>query len=126
MTCETFCFRFTVVRSQNHNGVGAGIATLIVDANPADLEITTRKFKTIWSEQLQHSAASGLCDPSMYTNASLIASKLRPDIRCNEQYNSLIRILSERSRRLGLPLLSSRCNLKKTLGVGTRGVSLRL
>ena len=51
--------------------------------------------------------------------------ELRTDIRINEQYNSLIRTLCTRCRMIGLPLLSARVNLKKQLGVGTRGVTMK-
>jgi hypothetical protein len=61
----------------------------------------------------------------MYRHVFAIRTELRTDIRINEQYNSLIRTLFTRCRMIGLPLLSSRVNLKKQLGVGTRGVTMK-
>jgi hypothetical protein len=61
----------------------------------------------------------------MFSIAAMYRNNVRGDVRINEQYNSLIRQQSERCRRISLPLLSSRCNLKKFLNVGTRGASTR-
>ncbi len=47
------------------------------------------------------------------------------DIRCNESYNNLLKTLIDRAPRSGLPLISARARIKKALGVGARGVSLR-
>ena len=47
------------------------------------------------------------------------------DIRCNESYNNLLKHLVDSAPAIGLPLLSSRAQIKKALGLGVRGVSLR-
>ncbi len=47
------------------------------------------------------------------------------DIRGNESFNNLLKTLLERAPKTGLPLLSAWARIMKSLGLGTRGVSLR-
>jgi hypothetical protein len=49
----------------------------------------------------------------------------KADVRNNEGYNSLLGHLVDQAPAIGLPLLSARAQLKKALGIGVRGVSLR-
>eukprot|EP00959_Pyramimonas_sp_CCMP1952_P425406 8911150-Pyramimonas_sp.AAC.1 len=52
-------------------------------------------------------------------------TKVRGDTRTNEQCNSVVRVINLRARRIGLDLLSSRVVTKKSMNLGSRGVSCR-
>ena len=62
----------------------------------------------------------GTCGPALSFMAMHLRRNLKADTRANEQFNSLIRIVNERCRNIGLNTLDSRCAIKKELGIGTR------
>ena len=87
------------------------------------LDITSRKFVRICKSELEDTVTSGLAGERTYAMALLMRNNLLPDAQRNVQYNSLISTISKRCRHIGLPLLCARANMKKTLGVGTRGAA---
>jgi hypothetical protein len=98
---------------------------MLLDADDDDLEISARKVKVLCRADLEEARATGKTGTLVYSIAAFMRIRLRPDVRVNEQYNSLIRQINERCRNLSLGLMAARINLKKWLGVGTRGANLR-
>jgi len=96
---------------------------MIIDTADADLEVNAKKLKTLFRDDIVHASREGTCSLKLWTVCRAIASQLKGDTHLNEGYNSIIRTLSERSKNIGLPLLSARCNIKKALGVGSRNAS---
>ncbi len=47
------------------------------------------------------------------------------DVRCNESMNNLLKVLMDDAPNTGLPLLSARARIKKSMGIGYRNVSVR-
>jgi len=93
-------------------------------ATPAtDLELTTWKLINICRTDFQMGADTGITGPFLWACCQLIRTKVPPDSQPNEGYNSLLKVVAQRSRTIGLPLLSARANIKKGLGVGSRGSS---
>jgi len=72
---------------------------------------------------IETGADCGKVGMGLWITCQLIRTKLFPDTQASEGYNSIIKSLSSRARNIGLPLLSSRCNIKKALSVGGRGTS---
>ena len=70
-------------------------------------------------------AETGLADLAMWTAVRMLRRSARADVRVNEGHNSLIKAMANRCPRIGLPLLSARVNVKKELGLGSRGASKR-
>ena len=101
------------------------MALAIVAAAPETLEITAKKVRVVFKEDLEQAAANGTTGPALYGAIMMLKTQLKADTRSNEQFNSLIRILNERARTIHLDLLDARCRIKKALGGGTRGVNMR-
>ena len=104
---------------------GGGIAQIMLETQNANLEINARKLKVIAYDDLVEAAAHGTTGPFLYAACFAIRVKLKSDTRSNEQYNSLIRCITQRCRGISLQLLDARCNIKKAIGVGTRGASTK-
>eukprot|EP00959_Pyramimonas_sp_CCMP1952_P440427 9221126-Pyramimonas_sp.AAC.1 len=91
-----------------------------------DLEVNARKVRIAFREDLELAASQEkIIGTELFGICMLLRTKVRGDTRVNEQCNSIIRVLNERSRTIGLELLSARVNTKKALGLGTRGLSMR-
>ncbi|CAK0836755.1 unnamed protein product [Prorocentrum cordatum] len=103
----------------------SGMASRILEAAEGELEITTRKLRALCHHDLVQARDTGTCGTLLYSITMCMRCYSKADVRDNEQYNSLIRQMNMRCRNIGLPLMSSRINVKKWLGVGTRGASMR-
>ena len=106
-------------------GVVGGVAADILNRPLAELEITSRKLRYLFAEDLQLAAPAGTIGCNLFGVWMLLRTSIKSDTRSNEQYNSLIRVLNERARNVGLDTVSARANIKIQLGVGTRGVNLK-
>ena len=89
------------------------------------LESTARRLKALFRDEIDYTAKTGLCKPMMWSFSLALRYNIRSDVCINESHNSLIKGISARCRRIGLPLLSGRCNVKRELGTGTRGAVSR-
>lgn len=89
------------------------------------LEISTQKFKDICEEDFSEAARDGTCPMVLYAMCVMLRVKVKADVRCQEEYNSLVKSVTTRNKRINLPLLSARCNIKKALNIGRRGVKYR-
>ncbi len=86
-----------------------------------DLELATRKVRILCADDINEAAASGRCGGLLYCISQHIRQFLFPDTEMNEEYNSLIKIQVTRCPNIGLPLVSHRVSIKKTLGIGGGG-----
>jgi hypothetical protein len=102
-----------------------GIAKRILETDPNHLEVTTKKIRALCGEDLRRAAATGTTSHVLHGIITMMRVNLKSDTRANEQFNSLIRVINDRCRNIGLDTLDARCSIKKQLGVGTRGVNLR-
>ena len=102
------------------------IGNLIVSMPPQALELNTAKLLGIFGKKkFQHVAETGKCPEDLYAVGVALRKSQRADVMLNESHNSLIKSIATTCRRIGLPLLSARCNVKRELGVGSRGASQR-
>lgn len=97
----------------------AGIARELLDADPGDLDATSRKVRQRCMSELEIAAVSGCIDPSGCLRASLIlaATLIKLDIQELESINSMVKICVARSgnNSISLELLSSRIGIRKTI-----------
>ena len=89
------------------------------------LEANTLKVLRLCRADVEQAAACGRTGPLLHSIAASMSTAGKVDVRVNEGHNSLIRACCERARHIGLPLLSTRCNIKKELNIGTRGANSR-
>ena len=89
------------------------------------LEVTTRKVRNLFPEEIKYSQETGLCKIKLWVFILGLCRFLKAHIATNEGYNSLLKGLAVRCRNIGLPLLSARCNIKRSIGVGMRGSQTR-
>lgn len=83
------------------------------------------KLRRIMPGRLEHAAATGMCGPDLWAFVKGLCLFAKADIANNEGHTSLIKGQCQRTRNIGLPLLSARCNIKRELGIGTRGACTR-
>jgi hypothetical protein len=101
------------------------VAGLLLSTPDEDLDISSRKVKALCLLELVQARDLGTIGTICWSISAFMRVRMRPDVRVNEQYNSLVRMMNERCRHVSLGLLSARVNLKKMLGVGTRGASMK-
>lgn len=98
-------------------------------ASTADkcLELNARKLKKLFgTEVFRHMAETGTCpNPALFSWGFAFSKCQKSDIVLNESHNSLIKSIVSSCKRIGLPLLSARCNVKRELGVGSKGAIQR-
>lgn len=94
----------------------------IADTADERLEFNARKLKQLFGvDVFRAAAASGTCSVDLYCFGLALRKGQRSDVVLNEGQNSLLKAMTTNCRRIGLPLLSSRANIKRELGVGSRG-----
>ena len=79
----------------------------------------------LFGQDIRCAAESDTTGEGLFAVSMTLRTCIKSETKANEQFNSLIRVLNEQSRNIGLDLLSARACIKKALGVGTRGVSLK-
>jgi hypothetical protein len=97
----------------------------VIDTPYGKLEINSRKLKHIALGEFEQGAADGTVGPLLFSVISSWEAGSKADVRVNEGHNSLLKSTCDRNSNIGLPLLSSRVNCKKELGVGVRGASTK-
>ncbi len=81
--------------------------------------MATLKILVICYADFVRGADTGTIGAALFCICLHIENFLFSDTEANEEFNSLVRIQTERAPNIGLPLVSSRCSLKKALNVGS-------
>jgi hypothetical protein len=84
--------------------------------------LSSLKLLALFRTEFEHAAATSCLPPAskVFCIASALRTQLFGDVELLEGVNSLIRINNNRAPNIGLPLLNSRIQLKKALGLGHR------
>ena len=90
------------------------------DSDERVLDTATLKVMRLLGPEVREAAESGTCGVNLFCVGKMIKVYMKCDVRVNEGWNSLLKTICTRCRRIGLALLSARVNLKKFLGVGSR------
>ena len=85
------------------------------------LEISSAKVLVICWGDVEQAAAHGITGPLLFSISMALRSYLWQDVEENEGHNSRLKKISERAPHIGVILLAARANLKKALGLGSRG-----
>ena len=86
---------------------------------------TAMKLKAWCRGDLEQAALDGTTGQQLHTCVFLIRAHVHADTQENEGANSVIRVISDRCRNIGLPLLDARVRLRKALGLAQRGQRTR-
>jgi hypothetical protein len=90
-----------------------------------DVFATGSKIRTLFHDDLQVAKVHGTCGRHLYRFSLVLRIHLIMDTQSVEGINSLIRVNCTRCRRIGLPLLSARTQMKKALSLGTRNAATK-
>ena len=99
---------------------------MLAEAEESKLEINALKVLVLCRPEVEFAAATGRCRGRLYSIAMEIRVRLKVSVEVIEGYHNIIRVNTCRPPNMGLPLLSARCNIKKALGIGSKGSSKKL
>ena len=77
-----------------------------MDTPEDSLEITARKLKVLFRDEIQQAADDGTTGPNMYAVAECLCQFLLGHVQRNEGVNSAIKRWVEKCPNISLPLLS--------------------
>lgn len=87
-----------------------------------NLEITARKLKVLFRDEVQQAADDGTTGPNMFAVAECLRRFLLGHVQRNEGVNSAIKRWVEKCPNISLPLLSGRISVSVALGMmGRKG-----
>eukprot|EP00959_Pyramimonas_sp_CCMP1952_P327306 6852316-Pyramimonas_sp.AAC.1 len=101
---------------------GAGIATALLVLEADELEHSTFKVRDAYKADIEFAARTGFCTRELWTFIQVLRVHVYSDIQECEGVNSLTKHIADQCRGIKLPLLSARVQVKKALGLGTRGL----
>ena len=93
------------------------VARELLAAPGCELDVSTRKIRSFYGEDLRVAATSGYCGLRLWVSLKAAARVAKADVRENERINKMITLLSDRCPNSSLELMSSRVCLKHCLGV---------
>ena len=70
-------------------------------------------------DDIEEAASLGVCGLKLITISKVIRERMTSNTQEIEGVNSIIRLISERCRNVGLDLLDARVRVKKALGLGS-------
>ena len=106
-----------------------GVAAELVDQPSRELDITARKIKYIFNDELVAIRDSGGVEAqphNLHTLFRIVDAVIKTDVEANEGINSVLRRLTTRAPAIKLPLLSARVGLKHALGLAGGAQSSRM
>ena len=96
---------------------------LALNTDASNLDHTTLKLRCVFGSDFEEAARSGRTGKHLYGIALTLRMHLPCEVETNEGYNRLVKCIADRSPNIKLALLDARANIKKRLGVGSRGAS---
>ena len=100
------------------------VAREILTGSPK-VDTNGRKLQSLFPEALAAASEQGICTMGPWSFIATVRCHLKADVQACEGFNSLIKTISSRSPSISLPILNSRLQLKKALGVCSLVVSMR-
>ena len=94
-----------------------------MESDDEKLEITARKLRKLFWTDMKTAAETGTCGIGLYIAIVSMRLLFRGDVQECEGANSLIKLEAERSRRIGIALISARVASKKNFGLGQKDAS---
>ncbi len=85
------------------------------------MDNSTLKLRCLFRADFEEAARSGRTGTQLYAVTLALRMYLPCEVETNEGYNRLVKCIADRAPNIKLSLLDARANIKKRLGVGSRG-----
>ena len=92
----------------------------VLDTDLRQLDESTRRLRHVCNDDFQLGARTGTIGPILYSAIMLYRIYLTGNTQHNESFNKLLKDQADKSRTIGLPLVSGRACTRKELCLGSR------